>query len=54
MPSLLPKDGPLHLHPKHPTDIVTRVVPQRKIRVFLPEDKEADARYIETTSYVTN
>lgn len=40
--------GQLHL--KHQTNIVRRVVPQRKIRVFLPVDKEINARYVETTA----
>lgn len=42
------------LHPKHLTDILRRIVPQKKNRVLLPKGKEAEARYVERTSYVTN
>lgn len=40
--------GQLHL--KHQTNVVRRVVPQRKIRAFVPVDKEINARYVETTA----
>lgn len=35
---------------KHQTNIVRRVVPQRKISILLPVDKETDARCVKTTA----
>lgn len=46
MPSVSKGWGQLHL--KHLTDIVRAPVPQRKIKLLLPEHRGVNARYVET------